>query len=336
MSAGSSDSEAQVNRDPAQLAPAFRAAVEAALADCAARNLDAYVYEGYRSQALQSLYYARGRTIIPPSATVTNASSNLYSWHGFGLAVDVISRSKGWDPPEQWFSDVADCFKPHGCRWGGDWEMRDLPHLQWGPCKPSPSDLARELLQTQGLQAVWKAVGADTVPPQGAVAATGAPAAARAPSVDPEVDALALAGSARNAAIILKARFPGLRFTSGRRDKQSQASAMASNVVQNRRWIEQTYRASPVRDACQQWIDGHPEATTVATLAAGLCEVLNGCTDEALSGLSRHLSGYAFDVQPVMTADGDIMKQFIRSLPKLDKFLESEGGLVRWHAQFNI
>ncbi len=333
MSAGSSDAQAQVNRDPELLAPAFRAAVEAALAECVERNLDAFVYEGYRSQALQSLYYARGRTVIPPSAPVTNASSNLYSWHGFGLAVDVISQSKGWNQPDQWFSDVADCFKRHGCRWGGDWQMRDLPHMQWGPCKPSPSDIARELLQTQGLQAVWKAVGAAEAP--AARAAAAGIAAGIVSSGDPDIDCLALAGSARNAAIILKARFPNLRFTSGRRDKQNQASAMASNVVQNRRWIEQTYRASPVRDACQGWIDAHREATTVAAITAGLCDVLSRCSDDTLNGFSRHLTGYAFDVQPVVTADGEVIKQFIRSLPKLDKFLEIEGGLVRWHTQFN-
>lgn len=328
MSAGSSDEEGQVSRDLSLLAPAFRAAVEAALADCQARGLDAYVYEGYRSQALQASYYARGRTVIPPSAPVTNAASNLFSWHGFGLAVDVISRSKGWNQPESWFSQVADCFKAHGCRWGGDWQMRDLPHLQWGACKPSPSDIARELLHTQGLQAVWKAVGADVA--RSTPAATAGEAA-----VDADIHQLDLTGSARNAAIILRARFPFIRFTSGRRNRQAQASAMAVNVHRNRHWIEQTYRASAVRDACQHWIDGHPEADTVETLAAGLCTVLNTCSDEALSGFSRHLSGWAFDVQPVMTADGDIIKDFIRKLPGLDKFLESEGGLIRWHAQFN-
>ena len=52
-----------------------------------------------------------------------------------------------------------------------------------------------------------------------------------------------------------------------------------------------------------------------------------------LGSFSRHLSGLAFDVQPV-TEDADAIKKSIRALAGLDKFLEMEGGLVRWHAQF--
>src|SRR4051812_13450464 len=68
------------------LAPAFRAAVEAAIAECNAQplSLGATVHETYRSNELQRIYYARGRTVRPPKDTVTNASSNLYSWHGYG------------------------------------------------------------------------------------------------------------------------------------------------------------------------------------------------------------------------------------------------------------
>lgn len=149
-----------VNRDLTQLAPKFREAVEKAIAECRENGYDAYVYEAYRSLELQQLYYARGRTIIPPVKTVTNAPSNLYSWHGYGLAVDVISKAHGWDKPEKWFADVAEIFKGARCKWGGDWKSRDLPHFQWGDCRPSPSDRARELIATEGVEAVWRAVGA--------------------------------------------------------------------------------------------------------------------------------------------------------------------------------
>src|SRR5437868_11163693 len=119
MSAGSVG-VTRANNSLDTLAPKFRQAVEKAIADCAAKNLDALVYEAYRSQELQSLYYERGRTVVPPRDTVTNAQSNLFSWHGYGLAVDVISRSKGWDQPESWFAEVADVFRANGCRWGGE------------------------------------------------------------------------------------------------------------------------------------------------------------------------------------------------------------------------
>jgi peptidoglycan LD-endopeptidase CwlK len=160
MSAGENNSKLTVNQDLTLLAPKFREAVEQAIADCKERGLDAYVYEAYRSQELQQLYYARGRTIIPPLKPVTNAPSNLYSWHGYCLAVDVISIAHGWDKPESWFADVAKSFKKFNCNWGGDWKSRDLPHFQWGSCKPSPSDRARELIKTEGVVAVWSAVGA--------------------------------------------------------------------------------------------------------------------------------------------------------------------------------
>jgi len=164
VSAGKSDSFVTVSKDLSLLAPKFRDAVAAALADCEQRGLDAMVYEAYRSQELQALYYMRGRTVIPPTRPVTNASSNLFSWHGYGLAVDVISRQYGWNRPESWFAAVAQSFAKFGCRWGGEWKMKDLPHFQWGRCKASPSDRAREIIRTSGMEAVWIEVGAMDAP----------------------------------------------------------------------------------------------------------------------------------------------------------------------------
>lgn len=149
-----------VDHDVTKLAPAFQRAVEAALFDCANDGLDAFVYEAMRSAELQALYYARGRTIRPPDKPVTNAQSHLYSWHAFGLAVDVVSRAHGWDRPYTWWAATAAHFGRHGCKWGGSWKQVDLPHHQFGACKPSPSDRARELLASGGLPAVWEACGA--------------------------------------------------------------------------------------------------------------------------------------------------------------------------------
>lgn len=147
-------------KDLALLAPKFRAAVELAVKLCDRAGLDVVVHETFRSQELQALYYERGRTVIPPHYTVTNARSNLYSWHGFGLAVDVISKKHGWNS-KQFFHDIAPHFRAAGCRWGGEWKMKDLPHFQWGLCRPSPSDHARALFAAGGQRAVWEAVGAD-------------------------------------------------------------------------------------------------------------------------------------------------------------------------------
>jgi hypothetical protein len=151
---------ATVDRDLSRLAPAFRRAVEAAIAECRANGLDAFVYEASRSPGLAKLYYARGRTIKPPTKTVTNAPDETFTWHGYRLAVDVLSRARLWDAGDEWFAKVAVIFKRHGLKWGGDWKRKDLPHFQWGKCKPSPSARARELLATEGHTGVWRAVGA--------------------------------------------------------------------------------------------------------------------------------------------------------------------------------
>jgi len=168
MSAGMmpAAAEPQPSRNLDLLAPKVRAAVQAAIAECNAPGGpgDVLLYEAMRSAELQAIYYARGRTVKPPYQTVTNAKSNLYSWHGFGLAVDVVHRILLWSPPAAWWHAVAKIFKKHGLDWGGDWHQVDLPHFQWGTLRKSPSDRARQLLADGGLAAVWKEVGADGPP----------------------------------------------------------------------------------------------------------------------------------------------------------------------------
>lgn len=160
MSAGSNQAALMVDRDPRRLAPAFAEAVRLALAECNSgpNPLGAMLYEGYRSPELQAMYYKRGRTVIPPLTTVTNAQTNLQSWHGYGLAVDIVHEKKFWSPPEgeKWFHKVAAIFKKHGCAWGGDWKSADLPHFQWGRCTASPSKSAQDLITSDGMQAVWR------------------------------------------------------------------------------------------------------------------------------------------------------------------------------------
>ena len=151
------------------------------------------------------------------------------------------------------------------------------------------------------------------------------------PPIDPEIEKLDLAPTAKAAAYQLKSLHPGVVFTSGRRDKAAQARAMASNVAKKRKWIVETYKASAACTACQTWVDEHPEATTPAQIQEGLLSVFNSLTADQLGGLSKHLSGNAFDVQPV---GDDAIKTSIRGLPGLGLFLDREGGLERWHAEF--
>jgi len=169
--------------------------------------------------------------------------------------------------------------------------------------------------------------------PVGVGADTGATVAADTSGNDAEIEALDLAPTARTAAYALKKAHPSVKFTSGRRNKEDQARAMAGNVAKNRKWIEETYANSPLRKKCQDWVNGNPKKTTQAEIAEGLLSVFNAATDDDLGKFSKHLSGMAFDVQPV-TEDAEKIKATIRSLSGLDKFLDTEGGLVRWHAQF--
>ncbi len=150
---------------------------------------------------------------------------------------------------------------------------------------------------------------------------------------DPEIEALQLAPVARSAAYALKEAHPSVRFTSGRRDKGAQAHAMATNVAMSRGWIRSTYRDTDASQACQAWVDQYAGACGIDDLTAGLLSVLCSLSDEQLGHLSRHLSGEAFDVLPVIEG-ADEIKATIRGLAGLDKFLDVEGGLLRWHAQF--
>jgi hypothetical protein len=148
------------------------------------------------------------------------------------------------------------------------------------------------------------------------------------------IDELDLVDYAEAAARKLKAVHPNVVFTSGRRTAKTQANAMAGNVARNRRWIKQTYRATPESKALQKWVDDHPQAKTAAAIGAGLYRIMKNWTDAQRRNLSRHFSGQAFDVAPVAGAAGEKIKKTIRALPDLRKFLDKEGGMIIWHADF--
>jgi hypothetical protein len=146
------------------------------------------------------------------------------------------------------------------------------------------------------------------------------------------IEELNLAPIAKAAATALKAKHPQVEFTSGRRDIRQQAHAMAGNIValHDRKWIGKTYLAAA---KCQACVDQNPGAVTVDALTDLLEETMRAMPEDELMKISRHLTGRAFDVRPV-TANAEAIKATISSLPGLHKFLDKEGGHVRWHAQF--
>jgi hypothetical protein len=125
----------------------------------------------------------------------------------------------------------------------------------------------------------------------------------------------------------LASKAPGVVFTSGRRTISQQANAMAQNVVQNRRYVQETYRASKLRDALQRWVDAHPTATE-AGIANGFFHILTAWSPADLRHLSAHLTGRAFDIEPHSAPAAEVVALSPR------QFLTSEAGLPRWHVGF--
>ena len=149
------------------------------------------------------------------------------------------------------------------------------------------------------------------------------------------IESLNLSPKAKKAAEQLLKEYPNdIVFTSGRRDLAGQAHAMAGNVVKKRDWIGNTYASNDASKACQKWVDDHPEAKTQKEIAAGLLETLKALGPKA-GQMSKHLSGDAFDIQPVKDKDkADAIKKSIKELPGLKQFLDKEGGLEIWHVGF--
>jgi hypothetical protein len=129
------------------------------------------------------------------------------------------------------------------------------------------------LTASPGVAAVGVDPAAASVPPA-------APAAATA-DTGPAIEALSLVGSAKKGAYALKKAHPSVRFTSGFREKQDQARAMAQNVAKKdkRKWIENTYVSTKASQACQKWVDDNPDKTTEEDIAEGLLSVINELTD---------------------------------------------------------
>ena len=84
--------------------------------------------DSFRSITEQDALYAQGRT--KPGNRVTNARGG-YSFHNFGLAIDVVIMRDGkaiWDTVP---ASVVAIAKQEGFAWGGDWKsFKDYPHFE--------------------------------------------------------------------------------------------------------------------------------------------------------------------------------------------------------------
>jgi peptidoglycan L-alanyl-D-glutamate endopeptidase CwlK len=153
--------EVPVERSLDVLAPAFRAAVLRMLARLEGGRTE-WPFETLRTADRQGYLYGFGRDYDDGRGIVTRAELADTSWHGFGLAVDVVEKdATPWDAPPDFWASLGAAARAEGLVWGGDWKHPDRPHVQWGKCPASPPFKARALLQTDGMEAVWRLYGAD-------------------------------------------------------------------------------------------------------------------------------------------------------------------------------
>jgi peptidoglycan L-alanyl-D-glutamate endopeptidase CwlK len=95
------------------------------------------VTHGLRTWEEQEALFAQGRT--KPGRIVTNAKAGE-SLHNFGLAIDICFR--GTDPyleklrredpkrAQAVWGDYGKIAEGHGLKWGGDFKIVDLPHVE--------------------------------------------------------------------------------------------------------------------------------------------------------------------------------------------------------------
>lgn len=139
-------------RDRGLLAPKFNDQIAALLQIMEAEGHDPVIFETLRLPALQAEYFAR---------KTSRQKDVRRSMHGHGLAVDVISLSKGWNYSAEWKKDLQAACEKIGLTCGGLWKNPvDWPHVQWGGVPGAVPDHLVAAYNHGGLYASWAAVGA--------------------------------------------------------------------------------------------------------------------------------------------------------------------------------
>lgn len=179
-----SDDITKPNRDLSLLNPMFAKAIQSGIDFWNKNNpkFPAAVFEGFRSFERQDYLYSVGRTISgtpcrhngvvreihycdvhPLGLTLTNAPAGM-SWHGYGMACDIVFDSDpvkpgaqwSWDGKLPWLNLVTE-FESRGLEAAARWRsFPEWPHFQ----KTYGLKItdALELRRTGGLPAVWSAI----------------------------------------------------------------------------------------------------------------------------------------------------------------------------------
>ena len=143
------------------LPPGMRAQVDCTLAKMKAGGWDATVFETFRSDERQRFLYSYGRT--RPGPKVTNVATAQTGLHYWTLAVDVIDRTKHWNPnPKFWYwlgQHAESCGLVAGAFWA---RFPDRPHLQfaaWESAAKRPA-WAKQLQAAGQREALLRRLGA--------------------------------------------------------------------------------------------------------------------------------------------------------------------------------
>lgn len=112
------------------------------------------VSEGFRTVARQQELFALGRS--RPGKIVTQRDGvRRRSDHQSSLAADLNpfdSHGPIWTVDVAHWAYLGHVARAHGLEWGGDWKMRDMPHVQWPESDKATYGLAREWQRSIGLR----------------------------------------------------------------------------------------------------------------------------------------------------------------------------------------
>jgi peptidoglycan L-alanyl-D-glutamate endopeptidase CwlK len=142
-----------------QVHPVLAARISPFIARMEVLGVPILVTQGLRSWEEQAKLYDQGRTY--PGPIVTKAQPG-YSWHCFGLAVDLVPGDQEENPKPDW-NEKHDNWKLL-IKIGRDFELSegalwrnfpDYPHFQPKELSVTPSQDIRDMFHKGGLAAVW-------------------------------------------------------------------------------------------------------------------------------------------------------------------------------------
>lgn len=134
------------------LHPVLRDKIKLLLQEAKKQGLNVIPFEGYRSMAKQKRLYESGRG-------VTRAPAG-YSYHNYGLAVDLVfvneAGKPSWDNQHDW-QKLGQIGKKLGLQWGGDFKnLKDMTHFEYHPGLKLND--VRQAYKTGGQKEVWQMV----------------------------------------------------------------------------------------------------------------------------------------------------------------------------------